>query len=589
MQEGAPHRAARWLFGLAVVAAALLGVVLATGGFALDLGLFAVRVHNPLRPSLLAAASALAYLVVDRRRLPDHWRRLDALSDRWAAPIAVGLSVVAVGLGVRFGTFSAGSADSFGYVSQADRWLSGSLVTAEPLARLAIPNADLVFAPLGYRPATIPHHIVPTYAPGLPLLMALAKAVAGASAVYYVVPLFGGLLVWATFRLGALMASPRVGLAAGALILTAPVFLFQLMWPMSDVPVAALWTLSIVTACRGTPSASLLSGLIGAMALAVRPNLLLVAAAMALWTAWLTPGSRVGAGVESGSRFRQRRVSHALLFAAGLAPAVCGVAFLNWRLYGAPWTSGYGDLATLHTWANVPVNALRYTTWLVHTQGWLSLAWIVMLAPLRWPIDPVLRGLGATVIVALWVTYLPYLVFDAWWFLRFLLPAMPVMIVFAILAWRRVFVGLLGPAFGPAAVIACGALTLAHQETVGRASPIWVVQAHESRYARAGAALRNLGSAAPVCLSMQHSGGLRHYAGCSTARYDQLPEGELCRSLQTFRAAGLQPFIVLDDWEREGFQRRFGLPPVDRWPWPVRWRGSDVTIFDAGGSSPVCP
>jgi hypothetical protein len=368
-----------------------------------------------------------------------------------------------------------------------------------------------------------------------------------------------------------------VGLAASALLLISPTFLFQLMWPMSDVPVAALWMLSVVTACRGTPQGSLGAGLIGAAALAVRPNLLLVAAALALW-------------IPSLARDRQRRLTNALLFAAGLAPAVCGIALLNWRLYGAPWTSGYGALSASHAWANIPVNVVRYTTWLVRTQGWASLAWIGLLLPLRWPVDTVLRGVGATLIVALWATYLPYLAFDSWWFLRFLLPAIPVMIVFAILVWQRVLVGVLGPAFGPAAVIACVAFALAHQAAVVRASPIFVVQAHESRYERAGAAFRNLAPVRPVCLAMQHSGGLRHYAGCPTARYDQLPEGDLCGVLRTFRAAGLQPYVVLDDWERAQFQQRFRLPPaVDRWPWPVRWRGSDVTIFDAGGSSPACP
>jgi hypothetical protein len=574
---GPAYRVQRWLLGVAVITTAMLAVVVVSGGFSLDLGLLSIRVHNPLRPSLLAAASTIAYLIADRRRLPDHWRRLGDLVDRGATPIAIGLSVVALCLGVRFGTFSAGSADSYGYVSQADLWLAGSLVTDEPLAHLPIADAELVFSPLGYRPATTPHHIVPTYAPGLPLLMAMAKAAGGASAVYYVVPLLGGALVWATFRLGALVASPRIGLAASVLLLTNPTFLFQLMWPMSDVPVAALWMLSLVTACRGTPRSSLIAGLIGAAALAVRPNLLLVAAALALWIPWI-------------ARDRQRHFSNALLFGVGLAPAICAIAFLNWRLYGAPWTSGYGALSATHAWANIPVNVVRYTTWFVQTQGWASLAWVGMLLPLRWPIDPVLRAVGATLIVALWATYMPYLPFDEWWFLRFLLPAIPVMIVFAMLVWQRAFVGALGPAFGPAAVIACIAFTLAHQAAVVRASPIFLVQAHESRYERTGAAFRGLSPVRPVCIAMQHSGGLRHYAGCPTARYDQLPDADLCAALRTFRAAGLHAYVVLDDWERAPFQQRFALPQaVDLWPWPVRWRGSDVTIFDAGPSSPGCP
>jgi hypothetical protein len=39
----------------------------------------------------------------------------------------------------------------------------------------------------------------------------------------------------------------------------------------------------------------------------------------------------------------------------------------------------------------------------------------------------------------------------------------------------------------------------------------------------------------------------------------------------------------------EPFQRKFGLPAIDAWPWPVRWRGSGVTIVDAGAAAAPCP
>jgi predicted membrane-bound dolichyl-phosphate-mannose-protein mannosyltransferase len=107
--------------------------------------------------------------------------------------------------------------------------------------------ARWTFTPLGYRPEVDGFRIVPAYAPGLPLLMAAGKWIAGACAVYWIVPLAAGLLVLATFAIGRLVAQPLVGLGAAWLIATSPTMLFMSMAPMSDVPLPrpgplrALW------------------------------------------------------------------------------------------------------------------------------------------------------------------------------------------------------------------------------------------------------------------------------------------------------------------------------------------------------------
>jgi hypothetical protein len=48
--------------------------------------------------------------------------------------VALALALATAMLGIRFGTFAASGADSYGYVSQADRWLEGRLIVDEPLA-----------------------------------------------------------------------------------------------------------------------------------------------------------------------------------------------------------------------------------------------------------------------------------------------------------------------------------------------------------------------------------------------------------------------------------------------------------------------
>ena len=52
--------------------------------------------------------------------------------------------------------------------------------------------------------------------------------------------LLGGVAIWATYLMGARVAGPMVGFAAAVLLATSPVFLYQLMAPMRDVPVTAV-------------------------------------------------------------------------------------------------------------------------------------------------------------------------------------------------------------------------------------------------------------------------------------------------------------------------------------------------------------
>ena len=68
---------------------------------------------------------------------------------------------------------------------------------------------------------------MPTYSPGLPLLMAAAKAVVGPSGPYFIVPLLGGLCVFLTYCIGRLLYDELVGVAAALLMAVSPAFQFQ--------------------------------------------------------------------------------------------------------------------------------------------------------------------------------------------------------------------------------------------------------------------------------------------------------------------------------------------------------------------------
>ena len=191
--------------------------------------------------------------------------------------------------------------------------------------------------------------IVPTYPPGLPLVMAAFAGVGGPGAVYWVVPLLGALAVWLTYVLGRRYADATSGAAAALLLAASPVFLYQLVQPMSDVPVTAWWLLSLWGAAAGLPA---VAGAGAAVAVLTRPNLAPLAAVM--MAAVLTHA------------YLQHRTPGAALRAAGafalpLAAAVGFLLWLNARLYGSPFMSGYGAASGLFAFGNVAVNAGRYT------------------------------------------------------------------------------------------------------------------------------------------------------------------------------------------------------------------------------------
>src|SRR5262249_794882 len=194
--------------------------------------------------------------------------------------------------GLRWGAMVAGGADSYGYISQAALWHRGlPIVRQDVVGASPWPDPAETWAPLGYRPS--PHErgaIVPIYPPGLPLLMALFQTIGGFCAAFLVVPISGALTVWLTFVLGRrVVGAAGVALWSAVLVSTSPVFLYQLMNAMSDVPVTAFWSLALVLAIIGRPLAS---GLAASIAIAIRPNLVVLAPVPAGRPAPARPGSR---------------------------------------------------------------------------------------------------------------------------------------------------------------------------------------------------------------------------------------------------------------------------------------------------------
>jgi hypothetical protein len=539
-------------FALLVALFALF--VALTGGIDTRIGGIAVRSRSWERPATIAGALTVAGLFVLRRSLAGIPARvftvLPVLAVLWTAAAAFG-----------FGTYAAGGADSFGYISQAELLAHGRLTETMPSnPAFDWPDIPGTLTPLAFTRGPEPGRLVPVYPPGLPLIMAPLTLI-HPSAVFLAVPLCAALTVWLCVRLGRALGDPAAGTLAALLLSVSPTFLLQAVQPMSDVPVTACWMAALLLARRPTAAGAMLAGVVASLAVLIRPNLapLVVFVVLASATA-PRPGLKTPPdGAEEGSA--ARTVSRMALCAACMLPGLLALGFIQNVRYGSPLGSGYGSFEDLFKWSNVRPNLQRYPRWL--TMAHSPLLWLWLLAPLWFYRAPartrafgwITYGFAAAVFVA----YLPYVVFrnDEWSYTRFLLPALPLMLLFAagvVLSAARRWMPTLALAAATALVLATAAWSASTASSLG----VFRVWEGERKYPAVGTFVRDRLPRTAFVLAAQHSGSLRYYSHRPTLRWDLLDRASLDRALRSLRAAGYDPFLVVDTGEDETFRQRFG-------------------------------
>lgn len=455
--------------------------------------------------------------------------------------LALGLAVATCGVGLHWSTRVAGGSDSYGYVSQALLWSAGQAGPQAPaIADAPWKEATATLAPLGYRPSADGRGVVPQYPPGLPLLFAAAHRVGGLTALYAVVPLLGGLAVWLTYLLSRSRLSSGLALLPPLLVVASPAFLHQLFQPMSDVPVTAAWLAAIACARRSSRMGSVVTGALASMAVLIRPNLAPLAIVLAAWCA------------SSGKRSR----TLALLL-LGAFPGLALLATVNSAWYGSPLRFGYGSSDSLFGSDHILPNLHHYAGWWTTQQTpFLSLA---LAAPFlargeatrearRW------RAFAALFALAVLAAYLPYLEFGDWTYLRFFLPAIPLLSILAV----SVTAVLLGTtAVGRAVTVA----TVVSVALFGGCSVVdngsFRLAAAETRYPVVAAEVTRRCEANAVFVTLQHSGSLRFYADRTTVRWDVMPPHGLDRAVAWLEASGRPVYFLLEDWEVDGIRERF--------------------------------
>jgi hypothetical protein len=455
-------------------------------------------------------------------------------------------------------------------VHQASAWATGRLRAVEPLALEAPwPDAPLTFAPAGHIPSpTVRGAIAPICPAGLSLAMVplVWAGWAGASSPsrlpFVVMPLFGVLLVWSTYLLGTRF-SRRVGLASALLVACSPPFLFQLMQPMSDVPAAALFVLAVATATSGKRRSPLMAGAATSAAIAVRPNLLPMGVVLGLFLLFRP------------ERVWRERARDAAMFAASSLPGCVLVAVIQQVFYGSPLRSGYGALPTLFAAEHIVPNVIRYGTWMWQSHGFV---WLLALAA-----PSMLPGWLSTLLLSLVVVniacYLPYAVFNDWWYLRFLLPAIAILLVMAM----AVVDALIHLKREPSRLAPwtsheglshrCGVIVFAILISVffireARARSVFDLQRLEARYERAGLYVDSHLPPDALVITSWESGSIRYYGRRNTLVWDSLDAAWLDRAIAYLRMRGYEPYLLFERWEEPIFRQRFAGSTMARLDWP---------------------
>jgi 4-amino-4-deoxy-L-arabinose transferase-like glycosyltransferase len=404
--------------------------------------------------------------------------------------------------------------------------------------------------------------------------MAAASA-ARRDAVFLVVPACAALAVWLTFVVGRRLDDGVSGACAAVLLATSPIFLYQAVQPMSDVPAVALWLASLASlsagarlgSSQGLPAGASppfahsatarprrspggvgaeAGGICASLAVLMRPNMaVLVLPLVAL--------------------LRDRR--DWLRFALSAAPGLAALAWLNAVRYGSPLASGYGSTDVLFAFAHAIPNLARYPRWLFETETPFIAA--AMLAP-WWAWRHTARARLALVLLAAIVltvaTFLAYTVFDDWWCLRFLLPALPAFLVLSVAVLLELARGRERMRVG-IAILTCAILGAWHLQVAGT-HHVFDLQALESRFVATGRYAARALPANAVVLAVQESGGVR-YAGGTTLAWDAVAPDALDSTIAWLGGHGHPAFLVLEDGEEPRFRARFSSQRYGALDWPA--------------------
>jgi hypothetical protein len=456
----------------------------------------------------------------------------------------------------------AAGSDSSGYLNHARLMASGHVhAQARTIKGLTLAQAPAyLYTPLGFLPAPDGASLVPTYPTGFGLFAIAAAPFTGwghAADLVIIAHSLAGLA--ATFALGRMLGLPRVWSVLGSAIVAAsPLYVFMSLQAMSDVP-SLTWTTAAVLAAlasRNRRNWALAAGFAVAVDVLLRPTNVL---------AFIPLAVALGAS-------RRRWI---LLLCGGLPGAVFYIAHTQ-ATYGTPFTTGYADMPFGFSGGYFVQTLAHYALWLPAL--FTPVAAFALGLPWVRGGTPSTRLLLGAWILAFGAFYSVYkCTHETWWYLRFLLPAVPALVVSGLLVLRTLVARFLAtPARALCALGVALVLIFANSTTLCGHLGVFHIARDELRYGRTADWMRAHLPSNAICLSMQETGALFYYTDFTFIRWDALTKDNVANIEALVRSSGRPLYAVLFPFEIEQANVLGAVMPGH---WRQVGTVSDVTLW----------
>ncbi len=431
----------------------------------------------------------------------------------------------------------AGPSDASGYLNAARLLEEGNLI--QPIPRIEGLDTQIwdphQQRPLGFHVDSEAATMTPSYPVGFPLHLWLASQVVGLDLatipVNLMLVLAGAALMLAVGR--RLGLSRSWALAAVGMLWACPLFLSYSLQPMSDMP-ATVWVLASIWCALKTRERwtwGFAAGASIAMSVLIRPTNLVVLLPVATvigfrWRGWLA-------------------------VVAGGIPGAAVLAWYNTTLYGSVSSTGYGSVGHLFRLEHVPHNAAHFALWIfLLLSPVVAVGALALLATKRRP--PLLLPLviaWVTGFVGVYVFY--YHAGETWWYLRFILPAFPALILAACVALQG-FTERLPRGMKLGCWVALTGVALAWELTLARRLRIDLARVGDEVYVQTAEWMKANAPANALVMQMQASGAFTYYTDFTIVRWDILTDEKSWPALQrAARAAGRPIYATLFEFEEE--------------------------------------
>jgi len=474
--------------------------------------------------------------------------------------LAVLLLAYAAVLYPLIGAVSGGS-DNSGYFNEA-RLFSRLQIRAPERVLAALPPAETppyLYVPLGFRPvADGAARIVPTYPPGFPLMLVPVAGVFGwrhsGDIILMLHSLAGIALVFALGRLCGL--SGPWSLFGAAVLAASPLYLYTSLQALSDIPATAWATAAVVAAWKSRERSlwALAAGISVAVAFLVRPNNFIIVVPVVLAIGWSPRGW--------------------ILAALGAIPGIGAWMAINHAAYGGILETGYGAIGKEFHGSLIAGTLLYYGKWLPLLFSPIVIASPAIVAFFR--SRPRCAAVLASWMAVFLAFFAPYRwTHESWWYLRFLLPAAPAVIVAGLIVVAACLEGLKASLRAMAlqaaiALLVCSALGAEVVQTLSLEA--WSIGRGERKYGRVSGWLANNLPKNSVVLACQFSGSIFYFTDFTLLRGDQIDAGTAKRVRSALQSEGRPLYAVLFAFE----ENLIGRIPGN---WSVVHSDEDVLVL----------